>query len=222
MLIFNIHPALLPFILVMQWFMSLGGQYDRYGNLKQWWTQESYRKFQKKAECIVKLYDNFTVYNQKVGFNPYNTSNTDWKCIYFYFIMQLIFLHTSHWNIVILFVEITSKLLIFVLFNGGRWLSQYKIETYDTTWDNWSECPGSACSAFTSFICKRYRVNSILVDKRLGSGKILFCNFSIFRCFSIFWVIKTFISEVLSVLSATKLCTQSNYSVDASPWLTLI
>uniref|UniRef100_A0A3P9NY71 Endothelin converting enzyme like 1 n=1 Tax=Poecilia reticulata TaxID=8081 RepID=A0A3P9NY71_POERE len=44
-----------------------GGQYDRYGNLKQWWTQESYRKFQKKAECIVKLYDNFTVYNQKVN-----------------------------------------------------------------------------------------------------------------------------------------------------------
>lgn len=60
-------PALLPFILVMQWFMSLGGQYDRHGNLKQWWTEESYRKFQTKAECIVKLYDNFTVYNQRVG-----------------------------------------------------------------------------------------------------------------------------------------------------------
>ncbi|MED6287746.1 endothelin converting enzyme-like 1, partial [Characodon lateralis] len=44
-----------------------GGQYDRYGNLKQWWTQDSYRKFQRKAECIVKLYDNFTVYNQKVN-----------------------------------------------------------------------------------------------------------------------------------------------------------
>ncbi|KAI1893856.1 hypothetical protein AGOR_G00127970 [Albula goreensis] len=44
-----------------------GGQYDRHGNLKQWWTEESYRKFQKKAECIVKLYDNFTVYNLKVN-----------------------------------------------------------------------------------------------------------------------------------------------------------
>uniref|UniRef100_A0A8C8F691 Endothelin converting enzyme-like 1 n=1 Tax=Oncorhynchus tshawytscha TaxID=74940 RepID=A0A8C8F691_ONCTS len=44
-----------------------GGQYDRHGNLKQWWTEESYKKFQKKAECIVKLYDNFTVYNQKVN-----------------------------------------------------------------------------------------------------------------------------------------------------------
>ncbi|XP_058489394.1 endothelin-converting enzyme-like 1 isoform X1 [Solea solea] len=52
---------------VMQWFMSIGGQYDHHGNLKQWWTEESYRKFQKKAECIVKLYDNFSVYNQRVN-----------------------------------------------------------------------------------------------------------------------------------------------------------
>ncbi|KAK7171328.1 hypothetical protein R3I93_003815 [Phoxinus phoxinus] len=44
-----------------------GGQYDRYGNLKQWWTEDSYRKFQKKTECIIKLYDNFTVYNQRVN-----------------------------------------------------------------------------------------------------------------------------------------------------------
>ncbi|XP_061774816.1 endothelin-converting enzyme-like 1 [Nerophis ophidion] len=44
-----------------------GGQYDRHGNLKQWWTEDSYRKFQKKAECIVKLYNNFTVYNQRVN-----------------------------------------------------------------------------------------------------------------------------------------------------------
>ncbi|XP_077422477.1 endothelin converting enzyme-like 1 [Vanacampus margaritifer] len=44
-----------------------GGQYDRHGNLLQWWTEDSYRKFQKKAECIVKLYDNFTVYNQRVN-----------------------------------------------------------------------------------------------------------------------------------------------------------
>ncbi|KAK7882807.1 hypothetical protein WMY93_028981 [Mugilogobius chulae] len=44
-----------------------GGQYDRFGNLQQWWTEDSYRQFQRKAECIVKLYDNFTVYNQKVN-----------------------------------------------------------------------------------------------------------------------------------------------------------
>ncbi|CAB1414219.1 unnamed protein product [Pleuronectes platessa] len=44
-----------------------GGQYDSHGNLKQWWTEDSYRKFQRKAECIVKLYDNFSVYNQRVN-----------------------------------------------------------------------------------------------------------------------------------------------------------
>ncbi|XP_029472150.1 endothelin-converting enzyme-like 1 [Rhinatrema bivittatum] len=44
-----------------------GGQYDRHGNLMHWWTEDSYRKFLKKAECIVNLYDNFTVYNQRVN-----------------------------------------------------------------------------------------------------------------------------------------------------------
>ncbi|KAL8188206.1 UNVERIFIED_CONTAM: endothelin converting enzyme-like 1, partial [Gekko kuhli] len=41
-----------------------GGQYDRHGNLVHWWTDTSYSKFLKKAECIVNLYNNFTVYNQ--------------------------------------------------------------------------------------------------------------------------------------------------------------
>nr|XP_034989118.1 endothelin-converting enzyme-like 1 isoform X1 [Zootoca vivipara] len=44
-----------------------GGQYDRHGNLMHWWTDSSYSKFLKKAECIVNLYDNFTVYNQRVN-----------------------------------------------------------------------------------------------------------------------------------------------------------
>ncbi|XP_030072128.1 endothelin-converting enzyme-like 1 [Microcaecilia unicolor] len=44
-----------------------GGQYDRHGNLMHWWTEDSYSKFLKKAECIVNLYDNFTVYNQRVN-----------------------------------------------------------------------------------------------------------------------------------------------------------
>lgn len=43
-----------------------GGQYDRHGNLVHWWTERSYSKFLKKAQCIVNLYDNFTVYNQRV------------------------------------------------------------------------------------------------------------------------------------------------------------
>ncbi|XP_006022524.1 endothelin-converting enzyme-like 1 [Alligator sinensis] len=44
-----------------------GGQYDRHGNLVHWWTEASYSKFLKKAQCIVDLYDNFTVYNQRVN-----------------------------------------------------------------------------------------------------------------------------------------------------------
>lgn len=31
-----------------------------------WWTETSYSHFLRKAECIVRLYDNFTVYNQRV------------------------------------------------------------------------------------------------------------------------------------------------------------
>nr|XP_007964846.2 endothelin-converting enzyme-like 1 isoform X3 [Chlorocebus sabaeus] len=44
-----------------------GGQYDRSGNLLHWWTEASYTRFLRKAECIVRLYDNFTVYNQRVN-----------------------------------------------------------------------------------------------------------------------------------------------------------
>ncbi|KAM4693617.1 endothelin-converting enzyme-like 1 [Discoglossus pictus] len=44
-----------------------GGQYDAFGNLFQWWTMDSFNKFLKKAECIVDLYENFTVYNQRVN-----------------------------------------------------------------------------------------------------------------------------------------------------------
>lgn len=52
----------------MCWLLPLptGGQYDRSGNLLHWWTESSYSRFLGKAECIVRLYDNFTVYNQRV------------------------------------------------------------------------------------------------------------------------------------------------------------
>lgn len=46
--------------------LPTGGQYDRAGNLLHWWTEASYSRFLQKAECIVRLYDNFTVYNQRV------------------------------------------------------------------------------------------------------------------------------------------------------------
>ncbi|XP_007900582.1 endothelin-converting enzyme-like 1 [Callorhinchus milii] len=44
-----------------------GSHYDKYGNLKKWWTEESYNKFLERAECVVNLYENFTVYDQRVN-----------------------------------------------------------------------------------------------------------------------------------------------------------
>lgn len=56
------HPAARP----AHACVCTGGQYDRTGNLLHWWTEASYSRFLRKAECIVRLYDNFTVYNQRV------------------------------------------------------------------------------------------------------------------------------------------------------------
>ncbi|XP_048460433.1 endothelin-converting enzyme-like 1 [Rhincodon typus] len=44
-----------------------GSHYDKYGNLKKWWTEGSYNKFIRRAQCIVNLYENFTVYDQMVN-----------------------------------------------------------------------------------------------------------------------------------------------------------
>lgn len=65
--------------------LPAGGQYDRHGNLVHWWTETSYSKFLKKAQCIVNLYDNFTVYNQRVrppprsDKAPKNSSHLIWE-----------------------------------------------------------------------------------------------------------------------------------------------
>ncbi|XP_055502179.1 endothelin-converting enzyme-like 1 [Leucoraja erinacea] len=44
-----------------------GSHYDKYGNLKKWWTEESYERFIKRALCIANLYESFTVYDQRVN-----------------------------------------------------------------------------------------------------------------------------------------------------------
>ncbi|XP_072330380.1 endothelin-converting enzyme-like 1 isoform X3 [Scyliorhinus torazame] len=46
---------------------QMGSHYDKYGNLKKWWTEESYDKFIQRAQCIINLYENFTVYDQRVS-----------------------------------------------------------------------------------------------------------------------------------------------------------
>ena len=38
-----------------------GRQYDKDGNLKQWWTTGVINKFKQQAQCIINQYGNFTV-----------------------------------------------------------------------------------------------------------------------------------------------------------------
>jgi len=38
-----------------------GSQYDAEGNLRNWWTEEDRKKFEQRAECIVKQFDSYYV-----------------------------------------------------------------------------------------------------------------------------------------------------------------
>lgn len=42
-------------------FDDMGRQYDEHGNLENWWSTETDKQFQKKSQCIVDLYGNYTV-----------------------------------------------------------------------------------------------------------------------------------------------------------------
>lgn len=42
-------------------FPSVGRQFDKSGNLKQWWDDDVIAKFKEKAQCIVEQYGNYTV-----------------------------------------------------------------------------------------------------------------------------------------------------------------
>lgn len=42
-------------------FDDQGAQYDKYGNVKNWWTKEDYEKFRAKTQRVVDLYSTFTV-----------------------------------------------------------------------------------------------------------------------------------------------------------------
>ena len=41
--------------------MLLGRQYDKDGNLKQWWSDMVIEKFKEKAQCFIDQYSNYTV-----------------------------------------------------------------------------------------------------------------------------------------------------------------
>lgn len=36
-----------------------GKQYDKFGNLKDWWTVNTEREYNDRAECFINQYDNF-------------------------------------------------------------------------------------------------------------------------------------------------------------------
>lgn len=44
-------------------FDDQGSQYDKDGNLKNWWTKEDAEKFKAKGEQVIKLYNGFTVFD---------------------------------------------------------------------------------------------------------------------------------------------------------------
>ncbi|WP_129714282.1 M13 family metallopeptidase [Pedobacter sp. SYP-B3415] len=48
-------------------FDDQGRQYDKDGNLKDWWTTADAAKFKEKADKVVKLYDSFKLYDQHVN-----------------------------------------------------------------------------------------------------------------------------------------------------------
>ena len=42
-------------------FDSTGRQYDKDGNLKQWWSDESIINFKEKAQCIIDQYGEYVM-----------------------------------------------------------------------------------------------------------------------------------------------------------------
>jgi len=42
-------------------FDDKGRQYDKDGNMKQWWSEEDIKKFKEKAQCIIDQYSNYTI-----------------------------------------------------------------------------------------------------------------------------------------------------------------
>jgi len=45
----------------------VGRQYDKYGNLMDWWGNKSAQQFSDLTQCFVDEYNQFTVYRHHVG-----------------------------------------------------------------------------------------------------------------------------------------------------------
>jgi len=49
--------------------ITAGRQYDKSGNLKEWWSPSVVERFKEKAQCIIDQYSNYTVV--EAGLNVY-------------------------------------------------------------------------------------------------------------------------------------------------------
>ncbi|KAH9504399.1 18S rRNA pseudouridine methyltransferase [Bulinus truncatus] len=54
-------------------FDDKGRQFDKFGNLIQWWSPNAVEKFKVKAQCIVEQYGNFTLKEVNAKLNGVNT-----------------------------------------------------------------------------------------------------------------------------------------------------
>ena len=45
----------------------LGRLFDKYGNVKDWWSLGSKLDFEKRAECLVNQYNNYQVFGENVS-----------------------------------------------------------------------------------------------------------------------------------------------------------
>jgi len=48
-------------VLTMAMMVYVGRQYDKSGNLKEWWSPQVIDRFKEKAQCIIDQYSNYTV-----------------------------------------------------------------------------------------------------------------------------------------------------------------
>ena len=58
---FKIRGERVESFFILHFFQFLGRQFDKQGNLKQWWNNRTIAEFRKAAECIVQQYSNYTL-----------------------------------------------------------------------------------------------------------------------------------------------------------------
>lgn len=46
---------------MQQWVMLLGREYDKDGNLRSWWKNESVNAFKQQTQCLVEQYSNYSI-----------------------------------------------------------------------------------------------------------------------------------------------------------------